>query len=202
VVASGLYEIYVGALTGVFEVCLVWLVLRYTRLGRVPWPRALAFGIGFGALEALLLGLGSTVNVLVGMAYPAAMAPAALESLALANNPLWGLAPIVERLALVLAHTLANVLMFYAVQKRGPRWLWLAFLYMTALDAVAAFGQLWGVTTLARVWLLEGAMALFGVVGWLGTRWVGQHYPPVAAGAAPQGGAAEGGEAASVVQPQ
>ena len=48
--AAMLFYLYVGALTGIFEVGIVWLVMRYTRLGRVSWHRVLAFGIGFGAV--------------------------------------------------------------------------------------------------------------------------------------------------------
>ncbi len=52
-----LASLYIGSLTGFTEVLLTWLVLRYTRLGRVPWQQALAFGVGFGVVEALLLGI-------------------------------------------------------------------------------------------------------------------------------------------------
>jgi len=175
--ADPLFCIYVGSLTGIFEVCVIWLVLRYTRLGKVPWPRALAFGIGFGAVEALLLGATSLLNMLIAMIYPSMLPTEALEALAQGNNVLWSLAPIVERLAVVYVHILANVLMFYAIQKRRARWLWVSSLYMTALDSVAAFGQFWGITTLARIWTLEAAMVLFGIVGWLGMRWVARNYP-------------------------
>jgi len=181
--ADPLFYIYVGSLTGIFEVCVIWLALRYTRLGKVPWPRALAFGVGFGAVEALLLGASSLAGMLMGMLSPSALPVETLRSLARGNNVLWSLAPIVERLAVVYVHILANVLMFYAIQKRQVRWLWVSFVYMTALDSVAAFGQLWGITTVARVWTLEAAMVAFGIVGWLGMRWVARNYPsPAPAG--------------------
>ncbi|MGA9348499.1 MAG: YhfC family glutamic-type intramembrane protease [Anaerolineae bacterium] len=177
VIAALLFYLYVGALTGIFEVGVVWLVMRYTRLGRVSWKRALAFGIGFGAVEALLLGLSSLGTVLTAVAVPGVFPLEALEQVSRLNNVLYGLAPISERFFTVLVHILANVLIFYAIAQRRPKWFWLAFAYMTGLDAVAAFAQFWGLETLAKIWTIEAVVALWGIVGWLGIRWVQQRYP-------------------------
>jgi uncharacterized membrane protein YhfC len=180
VIAAPLFYLYVGALTGVFEVAIVWLVMRYTRLGRVSWNRALAFGIGFGAVEALLLGLISLGTVLTALVVPSIFPLEALEQVSRLNNVLYSLSPIVERFFIVLVHILANVLIFYAVAQRKPRWFWLALIYKTGIDAVAAFAQLWGLETLAKIWAIEAVVALWGLVGWLGIRWVQQRYPEVA----------------------
>jgi uncharacterized membrane protein YhfC len=177
VIAAPLFYLYVGALTGVFEVGIVWLVMRYTRLGRVSWKRALAFGIGFGAVEALLLGLISLGTVLAALVVPGLFPLEALEQVSRLNNALYGLAPILERFFIVLVHILANVLIFYAIAQRKPKWFWLALIYKTGIDAVAAFAQFWGVETLAKIWILEAVVALWGLVGWLGIRWVQQRYP-------------------------
>jgi uncharacterized membrane protein YhfC len=179
-VAGPLFYLYVGALTGIFEVGIVWLVMRYTRLGRVSWNRALAFGIGFGAVEALLLGLSSLGTVLTVLVAPNVFPLEALEQVSLLNNVLYGLAPILERFSTVLIHILSNVLIFYAVAKRKTKWFWLALIYKTGIDAVAAFAQFWGLETLAKIWAIEAVVALWGLVGWLGTRWVQRRYPEMA----------------------
>jgi uncharacterized membrane protein YhfC len=174
--AEPIFEVYVGLLTGVFEILLVWPLLRYTRLGRVGWPRALAFGLGAGALEALLLGLSSLGTALVGLLAPQQLTYEIMENLARQNNLLWGLAPLVERLATILVHTLARTLLFQGVQTRQARWLWFAVALMTALDTVAAWGQLHGINTLAMVWRIEGVIALFGALSYVGLRWLARHY--------------------------
>jgi uncharacterized membrane protein YhfC len=176
-VGSPLFDLYVGALTGVFEVGIVWLVMRYTRLGQVPFRRALAFGVGFGAFEALALGVNSLGAVLVALVAPASLPLGTLEQVARLNNVLLGLAPIVERFFTVLIHILANLLIFYAVVLRQPRWFWLSFGYKTLIDAAAAYGQVQGLNTLASLWILEGVVAVWGIVGWLGIRWVRERYP-------------------------
>lgn len=177
VIAALLFYLYVGALTGIFEVAIVWLVMRYTRLGRVPWKRALAFGIGFGAVEALLLGLSSLGTVVATLVAPGVFPLEALEQVSRLNNVLYGLAPISERFFTVLVHIWANVLIFYAVARREPRWFWLALIYKTGIDAVAASAQFWGLETLAKIWTIEAVVVLWGIVGWLGIRWVQQRYP-------------------------
>jgi uncharacterized membrane protein YhfC len=70
-----LFALYIGALTGIFEVGLMALLLSYTRLGKAAWPHTLAFGIGFGAIEALLLGVSSLSSMLAAMVISVALPP-------------------------------------------------------------------------------------------------------------------------------
>jgi uncharacterized membrane protein YhfC len=174
--SSLLFSLYVGALTGLTEVLLTWLLLRYTRLGKVGWGKVLAFGIGFGAFEALLLGVSNFAGVLAGMLSPQSLG-AAIGNLAALNNPFYGLAPVVERIFTIFVHILSNVLLFYGVSRVQSRWLWVSFAYKSGIDAIAGFAQMWGVAQLNHLWLIEGFVILFGLVGIWGIRWVAQHYP-------------------------
>ncbi len=176
VVATPVFFIYIGALTGIFEVGVTYLALRYTALGRAPWRAALAFGIGFGAVEAALLGMSSLGTVLAAMVSPSMLPAGYVESVARANNLLLGLAPVWERFFVVWIHVLSSVLLFHAVAARQSRWFWLAFAYKTAVDTVAAAGQGLIASSLAGMWMIEGIAALFGLVGWLGTRWLQARY--------------------------
>lgn len=174
------FELYVGALTGLTEVLIVWLVLRLTRFGQVEWKRALAFGIGFGAFEALLLGLGSFATMLTAFLAPQTIPVDALVQLKVADDFFFSSAPIVERFFTIWIHILSNVLLFYAVAAKQVRWFLLAFVYKSLVDAWATWGQLSGMTaTAAQVWVLEAVIIVFGVIGWWGTRWVQSRYPAV-----------------------
>jgi uncharacterized membrane protein YhfC len=174
------FEIYVGLLTGIFEVIPVWLVVRYTRLGRVNFPRALAFGIGFGVCEAALLGISSLGPALAGILSPNVLPVATLDQLARANDLLYSLAPVSERFFIILVHVFANVLVFFAAAARKPGYFWLAFAYKSLIDAAVAFPQVTGAFSLGQIWGAEGVIAVWGVIGWVGTRWLEAHYPAAA----------------------
>jgi uncharacterized membrane protein YhfC len=175
-----IFYVYVGFLTGFFEVILIYLALRFTRTGRETastWHGALAFGIGFGAVEAFLLGVLSLIGTLPAVVMPQLYPLPSLGDIARANDVLWAVAPIWERFFTVLIHIFSNVLICYAIARRQVGWMWLAVAYKTLLDAVAAFGQVTGITTLAILWGIEAAVGVLGVLGWLGTRWLIGRYP-------------------------
>ncbi|MDN5361830.1 MAG: hypothetical protein PWP70_877 [Moorella sp. (in: firmicutes)] len=160
------YWLYTGLLTGIFEVGLVlFLVNAVYSLRRATWQEAVAFGIGFGALEALALGLPALLTViwgLRGILPPAAAMPLMVRQGAL----LWALAPVVERAFTIPIHIAAAVLVIYGVRVGRLRWFWLAFIYKTAVDAVAAFGQIaYGLHTTGHLWTIEAVIALLGLIG-------------------------------------
>ncbi len=173
---SVLFYVYVGALTGVTEVLLTWLLLRYTRLGRVTWAKALAFGVGFGAFEALYLGFQQLASIITALSSPQSITEAALNNLQLLGNPLYGLAPVADRLGAILAHILCNVLLFYGAASGQARWLWVSFAFKSLLDAVVGFAYFWGSETLVKLWTIEGLVLAFGIAAWWGTRQIQRRY--------------------------
>ncbi len=173
-----LASLYIGALTGLTEVLLTWLALRFTRLGKADWKNALTFGVGFGAVEALLMGIGSLVGMITVLNMPDQIPVEALRSVAQANNVLYGIAPIFERFFTIWVHVFCCVLLFYAVTRRQVRWFWVSFAFKSLLDSVAGYAQLSGqLESLGFLWMIEAIVILFGVVGWWGTRRVEVNYP-------------------------
>jgi uncharacterized membrane protein YhfC len=164
--------LYIGLLTGVFETAAALLFVAKTRLRQAGWAEAVAFGIGFGSLEALLLGLGSFTGVALALMAPELLPKEALAAFRLPpGNPwLWLPAGTVERLFTVMVHILANVLIIYAWRSRRWRYLWASFAYKIGVDGLAAFGIVsLGVASLSRVWALEAGILVFAVVGLWGT---------------------------------
>ena len=178
-----IFTVYVGLLTGVFEVALVWLLLRYTKLGDVDWQRALAFGIGFGAIEAFLLGIAALAVAIIAIRSPGLLSKPDMEHLARTDHVWYQLAPISERFFACLGHIATNIMIFYAVVRRTPRWFWLAFLFKTAIDAAAALVAVKGYTSLGQIWAIEAVVALWGIIGWLIVVWL---QPSYSSDAAPQ----------------
>jgi uncharacterized membrane protein YhfC len=185
------FYIYVGIFTALTEVLLTWLVLRYTRLGHVTWSKALAFGIGFGVIEALYQGVPSLVSNISALVSPMSISAETMINLQLLNNPLFGLGPGTDRFFATLIHIFANVLLFYGVVSKQNRWLWIAFAYKCVVDAVAAFGMFWGVETVSKLWRLEVVLWVLGFTAWWGINQIRLRYAvdktnyPVAISAAP-----------------
>jgi uncharacterized membrane protein YhfC len=175
---SLLFYIYVGLLTGLTEVMLTWLLLRYTRLGSVPWAKALAFGVGFGTFEALLLGFSNLATHISALIASEPIPNAMLSGLLLLNNPLYSFAPVVERFSTIFVHIFCCVLLFYGVTSGQARWFWLSFAYKTLVDSIVAFTQFWGTETLLKLWTIDALILAFGCLAWWGTNYISQRYAP------------------------
>ncbi len=174
---SVLYYVYAGLQTGLTEVLLTWLLLRYTRLGRVPWMQALAFGIGFGAFEALYQGVPSLVSSISALAAPQSLSAAALAAYQPLNDPLIALAPATDRFAITLVHIFGNVLLFYGVASSQARWMWVSFTVKSLVDVLAVCLMIVGIPSVAVLWAMEAVILVIGLMSWWGTRMIQIRYP-------------------------
>jgi uncharacterized membrane protein YhfC len=166
--ANLLYWCYIGSLTGIFE-CGIFLVFA-GHIKRRQWTfdRALAFGLGFGAIEALALGILASISSLW------ANQANAVFALSTWADALVG--PF-ERVLTLPIHTAAVVMIVRALINREWRWFWASFAYKSAVDGVAAWLLLSGTGLLSRHWLAEWiCFAPFTLLGilllfYLGRRW-------------------------------
>jgi uncharacterized membrane protein YhfC len=174
-ISEPLLWLYIGLLTGVLE-CGVSLILicRVQRVRSASWSEALGYGLGFGATEALLLGVYNFIIVLLIIVIPDQL-PRELVELAdpdkasLLAIPI----PVVERTIVILLHAFSSILIIYAVQKKEWKWFWFSFLYKTAMDAIAGYFQItYGLEnlTLGGLWLVELIILPFGLIGLWGLR--------------------------------
>jgi uncharacterized membrane protein YhfC len=150
--AEPIWWLYLGLLTGVFEVGATLLIVRSTRLRRVDRPEAVSFGIGFGAAEALALALVAMLPVLVLVLAPALLPPATKATLLrMYAGPITVGTMVtlpVERASALVFHTVSCALVIHGFRVGRPgTWFAVAFLYKSAVDAVAAWAVVsWGVT--------------------------------------------------------
>jgi uncharacterized membrane protein YhfC len=162
--------LYIGLLTGVLE-CGVSLIIikRLPRMRAASWEEALGYGLGFGATEALLLGVYNFVIVLLIILIPDQLPQEFLELAG--TNKVSFLAipvPIVERAIVILLHAFSSVLIIYSVQKNEWKWFWYSLIYKTIMDTIAGYFQItYGLEnlTIGGLWLVELILLPFGLVG-------------------------------------
>jgi uncharacterized membrane protein YhfC len=143
-VGRPLHWLYVGLLTGVFECGATWLLAWRTRVRRADWNQAVAFGVGFGAVEAILVGLFTLVGLAVAMLFWAKVPPDRQATILQGTSTrLAFVLPAFERAVALAGHAASCVLIVWSVQRREARWFWIAFWFKTFVDGFAA----WGITS-------------------------------------------------------
>jgi uncharacterized membrane protein YhfC len=161
-----------GLLTGVFECVIPLLLILKTRRRRADFNGAAAFGLGFGATEAFLMGTVALVQTMLLVAFadhiPAGMRDALLKQFA-RSSVATILLSIVERASAIAAHCLASVLLIYAVRTRRQLWFWLSFAYKSLLDAVAAWAILaWKMPgSVTKTAQFEVVVAIFALIAFV-----------------------------------
>jgi uncharacterized membrane protein YhfC len=169
-ISEPLLWLFVGLLTGVFE-CGISLVLIYRlrQIRSANWYEAIGYGLGFGATEAVLLGIYSFVLVLLVIIVPHQLPPELVSLLDIETASMMAIpVPILERAITILLHTFSLMLIVYAVQNKDWKWFWIAFIYKVAMDSIAGYIQItYGIhnLTLEGVWLVELVLIPFGLIG-------------------------------------
>lgn len=170
----------VAALTaGLFEEVGRYVGYRWLMRGQdKTWSRAVMYGVGHGGLEAWFTAVlaGTTlINVIVlsqmGLTSvpPAARAQVAQQFAVLNAQPIWfPLLGAWERLWTLPVQVGLSVLVLQVFRQGSLRWLWLAILAHTFVDFTAiALGQVTVISPIPRTLLIEGLVAVFGIIGLL-----------------------------------
>lgn len=145
--------LYVGLLTGVFEVGVTILAAKRWAFLSQNSERAIAVGIGAGAFEAIILGLIVALASLASGQQAAAAGSVSLMVL-----------PAVERILALLCHASSRAMVFFAVAAQRPRWALGGFILMTGLDTVAALFLLSKEPALMNPWHPELAFLPFALI--------------------------------------
>jgi uncharacterized membrane protein YhfC len=120
--------------------------------------------------------LNSAAVVVTALVAPDQAPAAWFASIEQSADLRFALAPISERIFVVLAHIYSCVLIFYSLHSRKPAYMVLAFVYKTLLDAPASWAQLNGSGGLLGLWSLELAIAAWGLLGLVNLRWIKRLY--------------------------
>jgi uncharacterized membrane protein YhfC len=172
------FGLYVGLRTGLFESGFTYIAGLKTKLREVTFDQAVAFGLGFGGIEAVLLGLSSFLTILLFAIMPDLInqIPEAQREIIIQqlNRSTWIVfAPILERCMALLVHVFASLLVFYAIRVLLKRYLLYSIGYKTIVDGVIpALTVYVGSSTLTGIYLMELPFVGFGLVAVGGILWV------------------------------
>jgi hypothetical protein len=172
-------SIYIGALTGVFEIGVTLIAALIWKAMARDATRGVAVGVGAGSFEAALIGLASLSAVVAAMVGPAPLRESLFSSASAAKSmTLFWLVGPVERVIAILCHTSSRALVLWGVA-RGRVWgpFAAAFLIMTAIDTVAGYSHLAGVLSKISAWWIELAIAPAAIVSIPIILWCVRHWP-------------------------
>ncbi|MHC4591972.1 MAG: YhfC family glutamic-type intramembrane protease [Planctomycetota bacterium] len=180
-------SLYVGLLTGIFEIGVTLAAGLIWRGMARKAARAVAVGLGAGGIEAILVGLVSFAGVLAALSglSGSGQARAAVASSTALTSVAWLVGPV-ERVLAVLCHTSSRALVLLGIAKRRWRYFWFGFLIMTAIDAIAGYTHIAGLLGRISLWWVELAIAPFAVASvliilWCLRNWPAEDAPPSAA---------------------
>jgi len=170
---------YIGSLTGIFECGISLLfVLFIPSLLNANWQGIIGFGIGFGAIESIILGLISLTSNLYFLIKPSA-APKEVKKLWKKYRKYSFAAistPIVERAATIPIHVFTIILIVLAVQQNMYYLFWLSFFFKSFVDSVAAWSHFkLDITNWKKpkqIWFVEFLIIIFGIISLFGVFWL------------------------------
>ena len=165
---------YIGLITGIFE-CGIALafVLKLPILNQADWVNALAFGVGFGAVEALIVGLASLGHIGYYMFRPESIPEKKREEFKITPNSLLMIpVGIVERAATLPIHIFTKVLIILAVQQNIYLLFWFSFGFKSLVDGIAGWMHLEkdikNVTKASQMWAYESIFIVLALISLIG----------------------------------
>jgi len=166
--------LYYGLRTGFFESGFSYMAIIKTRFRKMKLNDALAFGIGFGSIEAIALGCIGLINILVFILNPSLVNLLTPEQQTALNLPtIIVAAPVLERLFTLAVHIFSSLLVVYAVIKRKINYLFVSILLKTLLDGmVPTLSYYFNLTTVYGIYLAEIPVLIIGVISFYGIRWI------------------------------
>ena len=115
-----LLGVYLGVRTGILKCAAVYLAIDRSELEQASIDEVIAFAIGFGATEAMVLGLPLLLQIATYLFNPGMLELLTwsryMEVVAQLNAPTWIVAaPLIERTFVLFAHILSVLLIHASV---------------------------------------------------------------------------------------
>lgn len=177
VIGGGLW---VGVQSSLCEIGLTLVAVRIWRQLGSDAPRAIGIGVGAGAFEALILGLGSLAAAAVCLAgLPGGEKVSDAINKTATVTPLFWLIPPIERVIAILCHAPARALVLLGSAHRRPMMIFWGFLIFVLVDGIVGAFHLTGQIGRISMWWIELAVLPFALVGIPILKWCIQRWPKV-----------------------
>ncbi|CAM4172204.1 YhfC family intramembrane metalloprotease [Lederbergia lenta] len=168
-----MYMLYGGLMAGIFEETGRFIIMKYVLKHFRRWRDGLAFGIGHGGMEAIILvGLNSVVMIIFAMMINSGN----IESLLVNAQVREVLAPIsdqltnsssyffllggIERLSAIAIHIGLSILVLYAIRNQKMIYLFYAIIIHAIFDFPVALYQ---ADVIENIFVIEAWIAIIGV---------------------------------------
>ena len=176
------YALYGGLAAGIFEETGRFLVFRFLMKKKTEWKHGVAYGIGHGGIEAILLVALSFVNLIVYAilintgnfdAMTAALPKTTADALIAVKDSLvgdvWWTYALggIERLCTMAIQIALSILVLYSVVQKKYLYFILAILLHAAIDIPAVFAQKGYIdTSLLEIVIVVIALAALCFILW------------------------------------
>jgi uncharacterized membrane protein YhfC len=171
--------LYLGLRTGILESGLSYTIILKTKLKKMNYKQGIAFGMGFGAIEALFLGVTSFINIAAFLMSPQiiSMLPEATQTVILSqlNSSSWIVfGPIIERIAVMFIHIFSTLLVVYSIKSGKIKYLIISILFKTLVDGIIPWlvYSMRPLTDLPNAYIIEIPFIILALVSWFGIRWI------------------------------
>ncbi len=174
--------LYFGLRTGILENGLSWLYIR-EKFKDASLKNAVAFAITFNGVEALVIGLWIFVIALALTLKPDLISALPLDLQTdfiqgFGGSSLLIFPPIIERISALLIGVFTGLLVFMSVRTGSFKYFLIALVYKSIIDGAASlFNQIHYTNLLAFSYLVQIPIALWALMGLLGSFWVYRIYP-------------------------
>lgn len=171
--------LYVGLRTGILESGFSYLAILKTKLKKMNYKEGIAFGIGFGSVEALFLGITSFLNILMFVMFPDIISflPEAFQAVIVSqlNASSWIIfGPIIERIFVMFIHVFSTLLVLYAVKNKKIGYLVLSILFKTLVDGIIPWlvYSMGPITELPNAYIVEIPFIILAIIAYFGIKWI------------------------------
>jgi uncharacterized membrane protein YhfC len=159
-----------GLSAGVFEESARYLSFRFWAKDARTWGRGLMLGAGHGGAESIILGIIVGLNIIFLWLFnegwfsaylPLEQIPLLEESIAVMLDEPWfgAFLGAVERLSVLIVHLALSIIVMQVFTRGRLRWLILAIIWHTVIDAVAVLSIRY-----ISAYLVEGIIAGFALI--------------------------------------